>query len=122
MKKFIGLIVAGVIVLAIPQFTTAAEEEVTLTGEAVDIKCYTAGRSGESHAGCATTCASKGQPIGFLTEKDGKKLVYLVVGGTGKAAKDLLADHMGKKIKVTGTVVDADGLKVFTIKSVDAGA
>ncbi len=122
MKKLIGLIVAGVLILAIPQFTSAADDEVTLTGEAVDIKCYTAGRSGEAHAGCATACASKGQPIGFLTEKEGKKLVYLVVAGPGKAAKDLLADHMGKKIKATGTVIDADGLKVFTIKSVEAGA
>ena len=122
MKKFafMGLAVLGMAVSAfLVSGVNAADDEQTLTGEPVDIKCYLTGQSGEGHAGCATTCANNGLPIGFVTGSGDDKVLYLVIGGGGKQAKDHLAAHMGKQVKATGTVSEQNGLKVLTVSSVE---
>jgi len=60
-----------------------------------------------------------GKPVGFVTSNaDGEKSLYLVVGGNNKAAKDYMADHMGKIVEAKGTVVEKDGLKILTVSEV----
>jgi len=101
----------------------ARAADTTVTGEPVDISCYLSGKSGEAHAACAKGCAEKGQPLGIAAKgADGKEVLYLALGGGGKAAKDLLAANMGKQVKVTGTVADQGGMKVITVTKVEAAA
>lgn len=94
-------------------------EEKTLTGEPVDIACYLQGRAGEGHASCAKSCAERGQPIGLAVKEGDKTELYLCLGGGGKQPKDLLGEHMGKQVKVTGSVSEKEGLKVITVAKVE---
>ncbi len=46
--------------------------------------------------------------------------LYLVLGAGGKQAKDLMAQHMGKQVSVTGKVSEKNGMKVITVSKVEA--
>jgi hypothetical protein len=117
MRKF----VAGMAIAALAVCAGAYAEDQTLTGEPVDIACYLGGKSGEGHAACAKACADKGQPIGLAVKgADGKTSLYLVMGGGGKAAKDLMGEHMGKQVTVTGAVTEKEGMKIITASKVEA--
>lgn len=119
MTKRFCLFMIVVATLMTPFVGVSAEDEVTLKGEPVDISCYLSGKSGEGHASCAKSCVQGGKPVGFVTTSDdGEKSLYLVVGGGGKAAKDYVADHMGKIVQAKGTVVEKDGLKILTVSEV----
>lgn len=97
----------------------AAPKDVTLKGEPVDITCYLGGKSGPGHAGCATACANKGNPIGLVVGEGDEKVMYLVLGDGGKAAKDLLASHMGAQVTVTGKASTKEGLPVLVASKVE---
>lgn len=98
---------------------SASAEEVVLKGEPVDIQCYLGGQSGAGHASCATSCAEKGLPIGFVTKgEDGKEQMYLVMGADRKPAKDYMAEHMGQNVTAKGTVTEKNGLKILTVSEV----
>ena len=120
----IGFTLAFVVALALSfapiHAADDAPKDVTLKGEPVDITCYLGGKSGPSHAGCATACANKGNPIGLVVEDGDKKVMYLVLGDGGKAAKDLLASHMGAQVSVTGKASSKDGLNVLVASKVES--
>jgi hypothetical protein len=60
-----------------PPAPAAAQEEVTVQGEVVDLACYMSkGSKGPQHKACARMCAKKGVPIGVLTDAGD---VYLLV-------------------------------------------
>jgi hypothetical protein len=118
MKYAVALVAVIAALTLAPMQAELAEEEVTLTGEPVDMNCYLGGKSGEGHAACAKACAGKGNPIGFVVEEGDKKQLYLVLGGGGKAAKDLMAEHMGTEVDAIGKVAEKDGLKVITVSEV----
>ncbi len=119
MTKKCCFFMIAVATLMTPFVGVSAEDEVTLKGEPVDISCYLGGKSGEGHASCAKACVTGGKPVGFVTSNaDGEKSLYLVVGGNNKAAKDYMADHMGKIVEAKGTVVEKDGLKILTVSEV----
>ena len=123
MKKLAVFSIA--LLLAIPltsMIVSAADGDATLSGEPVDITCFLTGKSGEGHASCAMACANKGLPIGFLVKDGDKSELYLVLGGDGKSAKDLMAAHMGKQVKATGSVATNNGLKVFTVTKVEVSS
>ena len=118
----LGLVVCSAFLA--PVFVGAAEEaqEVTLTGEPVDMECFLLGRSGEAHASCARSCAEKGTPIGFLAVDDeGNEALYLVLGAERKPAKEYMAEHMGKEVEATGKVTTKSGMKILTVSKVEAG-
>jgi len=115
MKKIALLGIVALAIALTPLLANAADEAKTLKGEPVCIQCYSGGKSGEGHAACGTACAGKGLPVGFLTDEGGKKQLYLVMGGGGKAAKDILGPLMGKQVEAKGAVSDKDGLKIFTV-------
>lgn len=121
MKKLAIVGLAAVAVMLTPLFVSGADEdeEVTLTGEPVDIQCFLQGRSGLAHASCAQACAGKGLPVGFFVEGDEDEALYLVLGAEGKQAKDLLSEHMGKQVKATGKVSKKGGMKVLTVSKVE---
>jgi hypothetical protein len=116
-KIIVGMALAALVCLG------AYAEDVTLTGEPVDMTCYITGKSGEGHASCAKACAEKGNPIGLAVKgSDGKTSLYLVLGGGGKAAKDLMAEHMGKQVTATGAVTEKEGMKILTVAKVEPAA
>ena len=95
----------------------AADEAVTLTGEIVDLHCYTSrGAKGEEHAGCSNACISRDVPAGFLAE-DGT--LYLLVNEKPTAVKEKIAGKAGKKVTAKGKVVERDGMKVLQLVSVE---
>src|SRR5688572_4455699 len=106
------------LLLLLPAFTVrAADEPVIVTGEIVDMHCYTSrGAHGEEHAGCANACISRDVPAGFLAE-DGT--LYLLVNEKSVSVKDKIAGKAGKKVTAKGRVVEKSGVKVMQLVSVE---
>ena len=123
-KKYVLFGLAATALAIAPIVHTQAEEDaaadVVLSGEPVDMSCYLSGKSGEGHAACATACATKGTPIGLVVEQEGERVLYLVLADGGKASKDLLAEHMGKIVDVTGKASKKDGMNILVASSVSA--
>lgn len=95
-----------------------SRKEVTMVGEVLDLYCYMqhpADGQGMDHAKCAQNCIRKGLPIGFLS--DGK--VYLIIGQGHESAKDLVVDYAGTQSKLTGTLIDHDGVKAIELSKIE---
>lgn len=118
MKVLLAVAALALAVLVwMPMDQAAAADDVTLKGEPVDISCYLKGQSGEGHATCAKSCVSKGKPVGFAVKDGDKSTLYLVIGAS-TPAKDLLGDHMGKQVEVTGKVSKTGGMNIITVSKV----
>jgi hypothetical protein len=96
------------IVSAVRVAPAAAQEQVTVSGEVVDLSCYLAkGSKGNRHKACAQMCAKKGLPIGLLTDSGD---TYLLLEdhddpGPYDTAKGLAGDRAevsGKKFSKGG--------------------
>jgi hypothetical protein len=107
------------IALAVLLFTSTifAADEVTLTGEIVDLHCYTSREArGAEHAGCANACISRDVPAGLLTE-DGT--LYLLLNEKSVSVKEKVAGKAGKKVTAKGKVVERSGMKALQLASVE---
>jgi hypothetical protein len=95
------------------------KKTATITGEVLDMACYSAsGASGEGHKSCAESCIKRGAPMGLLTS-DGK--VYLIVENHDKKdAYEEAKKHAGEKITATGTLSDKGGLQTIIVDEVKA--
>lgn len=94
---------------------TAYAAEDKLTGEVVDITCYTGHESkGEKHATCAAKCLSKGLPAGLLS--DGK--LYVITTADHSSPSQKLSKWAGKNVTITGTKIEKDGMNVIEMASV----
>lgn len=92
------------------QQATAGSDNVTITGEVVDLVCYTdSGASGPGHADCAKVCITSGLPVG-LKAQDGK--TYVVVGDH-KPLNSELAPYAARTITMKGKVVSRDGINLL---------
>ena len=101
--------------LSLPLF--AADEPVTLTGQIVDLHCYTSrDAKGEDHAGCANACISRDVPAGLLTE-DGT--LYLLLNEKSNSVKEKIAGKAGKKVTAKGKVLERSGMKVLQLETVE---
>ena len=97
-------------------FAAAGEETVTLTGEVVDLHCYTArGAHGEEHAGCSNACLARNVPAGLLV--DGQ--LYLLLNEKPVVVNEKVAGLAGKTVKATGKVVERNGLKALMLETVE---
>ena len=95
-----------------------SDMEVTLVGEVVDLYCYMkhpANGQGVEHGKCAKTCIRKGLPIGFLVDGE----VYLIIGKEHESAKDLVVDFAGTQSRLTGTLIEHDGMKSIEIAKIE---
>ena len=111
MKRMIAIVIVAF------ALTAFAADEVTLTGEIVDLHCYTSrGARGEEHAGCSNACISRDVPAGFLAD-DGT--LYLLVNEKPVSVKEKVAGKAGKKVTVRGKVVERNGVKALQLASVD---
>lgn len=111
MKRVTLLIAVLALVASAPM---AQAEEMTWTGEVLDLACYVAkGAHGADHAGCAKACVKGGQPMGLLTD-DGT-VVLLAANHQDGAPYEALKDWAGSKVMVTGELVERDGVKLVTV-------
>lgn len=106
------------ILLCLLAFTgSAADEPVKMTGQIVDMHCYTSrGAHGEEHAGCANACISRDVPAGFLAD-DGT--LYLLLNERSVSVKEKIAGKAGKPVTVTGKIVEKSGVKALQLASVE---
>ena len=95
----------------------AAPSVTTLRGEVVDLHCYiTRGARGASHAGCANACIGRGVTPGFVAE-DGR--VFLLLAEKPFPVKEAVAGLAGETVKVTGSIVERDGMRGFQLKTAE---
>jgi predicted lipoprotein with Yx(FWY)xxD motif len=96
-----------------------AGTEMTITGEVVDLNCFTTNAaSGAGHKACAQACAKAGVPLGVLSS-DGT--IYLPVSSKpGDPQNSKLEPFVEGKVKVTGMHRMANGLHTIEIKTVSA--
>ncbi|SYZ74152.1 exported hypothetical protein [Candidatus Zixiibacteriota bacterium] len=91
--------------------------KATLTGELVDMGCYTSmGAKGADHKSCALKCIKGGMPMGLLTS-DGN--LYLLTMSHDNAdpynnAKTMAADQ----VSVTGPTFVKNGIKTLEVDEI----
>jgi hypothetical protein len=96
------------------------KKEVTLKGEIVDMHCYISrhnGGQGAEHAGCANSCIGRGVTAGFVSE-DGK--LYVLLNEKMTAVKDKIAGLAGQAVKLTGFLLERDGVRAIELVRVEA--
>jgi hypothetical protein len=105
--------------LAAQGHAAAAGTEMTITGQVIDLNCYTTnGASGAGHKACAQACAKAGVPYGILGS-DGT--VYVLVSSKpGDPQNSKVEQFAERKVKLTGTHRLAHGLHTLEIKTVSA--
>jgi hypothetical protein len=85
-------------------------EELTLTGEIVDSKCYYGVMNpgqGKVHRDCAARCLSGGIPPSFVVQSgELNGTVYLLTNESGGALrKNTFLDNVGRPVKIRGRIV-----------------
>ncbi len=114
MKYFVG----AALLAAVAGFGMLAQaedkkEEITITGEVVDLACWLEeGKMGPEHAKCAQSCVKGGTPAGIVTE-GGQVYLVVVHGKDGKAP----LDKVGKRIEAKGHAVERGGMNGFIATS-----
>jgi hypothetical protein len=90
-----------------PKFALVTADELMLTGEIVDSKCYYGVMNpgeGKVHRDCATRCLSGGVPPSFVVHggpKDGT--VYLLTDATGaRLPISAFLDRVGEPVMIRG--------------------
>ena len=97
----------------------AAGNEMTLTGQVIDVNCYTTmGASGPGHKQCAVGCAKAGVALAILAS-DGT--VYMPVSSKPADPQNArLEQFVESRVKVTGMHRMSHGLHTIEIKTIDA--
>src|SRR5881394_905282 len=101
------------------QQAAAAASDMTITGQVVDVNCFTTmGASGAGHKACATACAKAGVALAILSS-DGT--LYMPVSAKpGDPQNSRLSPFAEGKVKVTGTHRMASGMHTIEIKTIAA--
>ena len=96
-----------------------APNDVTITGQVVDLNCYTTmGASGASHKTCAAACAKAGVALAILSS-DGN--LYMPVSAKpGDPQNSRLEPFAEGKVRVTGTHRMSSGMHTIQIKTIAA--
>src|SRR5438128_11863902 len=102
--------------LAAQGHAAAAGNEMTMTGQVIDLNCNTTnGASGPSHKACAQACAKAGVPLGILAS-DGT--IYLPVSSKpGDPQNSKLETFVASKAKASGMHRMVSGLHTLEIKT-----
>jgi hypothetical protein len=97
----------------------AEAKAMTVTGEIVDMGCYTGhGAMGEKHAECAAKCIAGGMPMGILTKQG--QLYLLTMAHESADPYNKLKDLAGKQATVTGPMNQRAGIKTLEVASAEA--
>jgi hypothetical protein len=99
----------------------AAGNEMTLTGQVIDVNCYTTmGASGAGHKECAGACAKAGVALAILGS-DGT--LYMPVSSKpGDPQNKRLEQFVESRVKVTGTHRMSSGMHTIEIKTIEAAS
>lgn len=115
MKKAAAALIG--LALAVASIAPALAATATITGQLVDVHCYTMDKAntGNAHKGmsatCAQDCAKKGSPVALLTA-DGK--VYEIAGDLTATNNAKLVPHMSHTVEIAGDVVEKGGKTTIT--------
>lgn len=122
-RTFLSL--CGVVLLALGGLRVGIAQhhtgtETTFVGRVVGLACYLGhGTVGDSHRECALTCAKKGIPMAILDQST--QTLYLPLAKDHhEAANTELMPFVEKEVRVTGTVVEKDGMKAILLESLAA--
>ncbi len=93
---------------------------LTLTGEVVDVSCYTQlGKRGEGHKACGAMCVACGSPAGLLTA-DGT--LYILMPEPHHPRRDgqvslakYLSEHMAQTLTLSGMASTHGGIHTLFI-------
>ncbi len=115
---------AALALFALPlraQAAAGAGDQVTLTGQVIDVNCFTTNHlSGPQHKSCATACANKGVALAILSS-DGT--IYMPVSSKpADPQNSRLLPFVEGKVKVTGTHRMASGLHTIEIATIQAAS
>jgi len=103
------------------QEAKSTSNNVSITGEIIDVKCYTTGMMGgrgPEHEDCAIACIKGGLPVGVVDDKTGD--VYTIVPAKGtKGANEALLKFVAKKVKIEGKLLEKGGNKILAYSSIE---
>ena len=95
----------------------AAQEEVTVQGEIIDMACYMAkGSRGAAHKACAQLCAKKGVPIGVLT--DAGEVYLLLDDHNNPDPYDDATKLAGERAEISGKKFSKQGVASIVVGGV----
>lgn len=96
-------------------------ESRTIDGEIVDSHCYLergTAATGPEHRDCAIRCLKQGRAP--LIRETGTGLLYLAAAPSGEDLdRNLLAKHVSQQVRVTGSVIEREGLRLVEIKTIE---
>jgi hypothetical protein len=96
---------------------TADSKTITVTGEVVDIACYTQHNGkGEAHAACAEDCIQGGQPAGIV---DADNKLYIVLGENHKTPAEVVKGLEAKQVKATGKLIEKSGGSYLVVSKIE---
>lgn len=126
MKTFLTLTLFGLLTLSSlaqdkADQKRASTEAISISGEIIDIKCYSTGMMGghgPEHEECALACIKGGLPVGLLEDKT--DAVFLIVPAKGmKGGNEEVAQFVAKRVTLRGKIVEKGGQKIFHYSSVN---
>jgi type 1 fimbria pilin len=120
--RILGLTAVALAAVALParaqeHGAAPAGRQVTITGTVVDVSCLVgSGATGANHRQCGQVCADAGLPLAILGE-DGN--VYMpLASAPGQGTNARLREHAEHRVRVTGRVIEARGVRGIKIESV----
>ena len=120
-KRVLGLAAIAALGLSLPARAqehggAPAGRPVTITGTVVDVSCLVSmGATGEQHRQCAQTCADGGLPLAILGS-DGN--VYMpLAAAPGQGTNASLREHAEHRVRVTGRVMERNGVRGIKIET-----
>ena len=103
------------VAVGIAQGKKEKPKEITITGVITDVKCHLNGMAADmegEHLQCAIDCIKGGLPVGVVEEKTDN--LYTLIPAKGmKGANEDLVKYVEKKVKLTGSMKEAGGTKMF---------
>ena len=105
------------LVLVLAPVAVAAPMQEAVSGRVIDTACYAAGAHGPEEAGCTEMCLNMGVPASLLTD-DGQVFVLMPDKDDMELFKSL-SNHSAHQVKITGMVMERDGLKAMTVTSLE---
>jgi hypothetical protein len=97
----------------------AAQDQVSMSGEVVDLACYLSkGSKGTRHKACAQMCAKKGMPLGLLTESGD---VYLLIEDHDNPSPyESVKELAGEQAQVAGKKFTKGGMQSILVSEAKA--
>jgi hypothetical protein len=103
----LSLALAG---FALAPASAQAQEEKTIKGEVIDMKCH----QGKGHEACATRCVRGGEAAAIKVGDE----VYVIVGDFTADKNAKLVEFVAKDVEATGAIGEKDGHKTITVTKI----